>query len=117
MPNYTNTQIYPHKASTNRGVLLKELRREVAIARDRPYGKVALRVLKRDGFTCQLCGNRRELDVHHVRFRSQGGDDSFKNLLTLSRECHAAIHMAKDQLWDATISSQDIASISNLGSY
>ena len=48
--------------------------------------------LLRDGFTCQLCGGRRNLEVHHIRFRSRGGVDSGTNLLTLCRTCHLAVH-------------------------
>jgi hypothetical protein len=32
------------------------------------------------------------LEVHHKEFRSQSGDDSGENLITLSAGCHAAIH-------------------------
>lgn len=54
--------------------------------------EMVTQVLNRDGWTCQLCGSRRDLQVHHLRFRSQGGDDTPTNLLTLCRRCHAELH-------------------------
>ena len=50
------------------------------------------RALMRDGFTCQLCGSQRNLEAHHIRYRSRGGDDSETNLITLCRDCHVAVH-------------------------
>jgi 5-methylcytosine-specific restriction endonuclease McrA len=32
------------------------------------------------------------LEVHHQAFRSQSGDDSEENLISLCVRCHAAIH-------------------------
>ncbi len=32
------------------------------------------------------------LEVHHQAFRSQSGDDSEENLITLCAGCHADIH-------------------------
>jgi len=61
---------------------------EKALAAETPW----MEVLLRDAFTCQLCGGRRHLHVHHIRFRSQGGDDSTENLLTLCWRCHRLIH-------------------------
>ena len=51
-----------------------------------------LQALRRDDFTCQLCGSHRNLEVHHVRRRSKGGEDSPSNLLTVCHDCHAQIH-------------------------
>lgn len=52
-------------------------------------------ILVRDDFACQLCGTRRNLQVHHVCFRSQGGTDSPDNLVTVCQGCHAAIHAGR----------------------
>jgi hypothetical protein len=45
------------------------------------------RILERDEYRCQVpgCSARRNLEVHHILFRSQGGTDDPANLLTL---CH-----------------------------
>ena len=50
-------------------------------------------VLRRDNYTCQCCGKKHtRLEVHHVIFRSKGGTDDEKNLITLCEKCHKAIH-------------------------
>ena len=50
-------------------------------------------VLNRDNYTCQCCGKRRvRLEVHHIIFRSMGGTDDERNLITLCEKCHKAIH-------------------------
>jgi 5-methylcytosine-specific restriction endonuclease McrA len=50
------------------------------------------RVLQRDGWRCQACGARVNLEVHHKQHRSQAGDDSELNLVTLCAACHANVH-------------------------
>ncbi len=55
--------------------------------------------LERDGYTCQLCGARRDLHVHHVRYRSRGGHDGPENLLTLCCACHEAVHRSEQSLY------------------
>jgi len=32
---------------------------------------------------CQFCGSMQNLQVHHLKFRSQSGDDVEQNLITL----------------------------------
>lgn len=46
----------------------------------------------RDGFKCTLCGETEGLEVHHIKHRSEGGDDSDNNLVTLCKRCHALQH-------------------------
>jgi len=46
------------------------------------YNQVRQEILRRDGWRCQLCGTRSNLEVHHQEFRSHGGDDSESNLIT-----------------------------------
>ena len=63
----------------------------------------SLRILYRDNFTCQDCGefhalinehgmiipiDDRELEVHHVQPVSDGGGDEPNNLRTLCKTCH-----------------------------
>ena len=50
-------------------------------------------VLHRDNYTCQYCGKKNcRLEVHHVKFRSNGGTDDEENLITLCKECHDGVH-------------------------
>lgn len=35
------------------------------------------------------------LEVHHKEFRSQSGDDSEPNLITLCTACHATVHRSR----------------------
>lgn len=67
----------------------------------------SLRILYRDNFTCQCCGEFHafinefgvaipiddgNLNVHHIKYVSEGGDDSPENLKTLCIRCHNKIH-------------------------
>ena len=50
-------------------------------------------VLHRDNYTCQCCGKKNcRLEVHHIKFRSNGGTDDEENLITLCKECHDGVH-------------------------
>ncbi len=56
------------------------------------YANLRQRVLRRDGWRCQNCGAMSNLEVHHKELRSQSGDDSEQNLITLCTACHAIVH-------------------------
>ena len=56
------------------------------------YRRLLKRVLQRDGWRCQKCGALRDLQVHHRRYRSQQGNDSLANLVTLCAYCHMQEH-------------------------
>jgi hypothetical protein len=54
---------------------------------------------RRDRGKCQfklpdgkICGSRQWLDVHHLQPRTQGGNDSPENLITLCSSHHRLIH-------------------------
>ncbi|MCI8825355.1 MAG: HNH endonuclease [Lachnospiraceae bacterium] len=54
-------------------------------------------VLHRDSYTCQCCKGRHKdskLEVHHIVFKSQGGDEE-SNLITLCHTCHKDLHSGK----------------------
>jgi 5-methylcytosine-specific restriction endonuclease McrA len=63
------------------------------------YEHLHQQVLRRDGWRCQSCGTMSNLEVHHQEFRSQAGDDSEENLITLCVGCHDLIHKG-EQLRD-----------------
>jgi len=56
------------------------------------YRRLLKRVLERDGWRCQECGALSNLQVHHQTYRSQLGDDSLANLVTLCAYCHMEEH-------------------------
>jgi ATP-dependent DNA helicase RecQ len=56
------------------------------------YETLRQEVLCRDGWRCQSCGAMSNLEVHHKQFRSQSGDDSEENLITLCVACHNCVH-------------------------
>ena len=50
-------------------------------------------ILHRDNYTCQCCGKKNcRLEVHHIRFKSDGGTDDEENLITLCEDCHKGVH-------------------------
>ena len=53
-----------------------------------------LRAKVRDGMTCQTCGSRTNLQVHHARGMKS---HALRNLVTLCRTCHQAEHIDQRQ--------------------
>ena len=56
------------------------------------YDVLRNEVLKRDGWRCQDCGAMKDLQVHHIKRRSQLGGDVAQNLITLCASCHGKRH-------------------------
>jgi 5-methylcytosine-specific restriction endonuclease McrA len=56
------------------------------------YKKLHHQILERDGWRCQNCGSREDLQVHHQQFRSRQGNDAESNLITLCAACHRHCH-------------------------
>lgn len=59
------------------------------------------RVRARDGNVCRWCGKRGE-QVHHIKYRSQGGPDHMSNLILLCTEHHQRVHSNKRH-WQPTL--------------
>jgi 5-methylcytosine-specific restriction endonuclease McrA len=59
------------------------------------YNQLRKQVLRRDGWRCQVCGSRQNLQVHHKQLRSHLGDDDDSNLITLCAGCHEAQHRSR----------------------
>ena len=50
-------------------------------------------ILHRDNYICQCCGKKNcRLEVHHIKFKSNGGTDDEENLITLCEDCHKGVH-------------------------
>ena len=56
------------------------------------YDRLRMLVLERDGWKCQSCGSRTNLQVHHLVYRSHLGADESDNLMTLCANCHRRQH-------------------------
>jgi hypothetical protein len=59
-------------------------------------------VLKRDKYSCQICGRKESLAVHHKNGRGRGNkkpDNRIENLITVCHSCHQKIHCTKHHLW------------------
>lgn len=56
------------------------------------YKKLCVAIMNRDGWRCRCCRVRKNLHVHHIVFRSHGGDDADWNLITICSRCHTLVH-------------------------
>lgn len=70
---------------------------------DPEYAVIRKAVRERDGHRCRWCGRPGEdLEVHHVKYRSQGGADHASNLITLCQVHHREAHSCK-WLWQPVL--------------
>lgn len=60
-----------------------------------------LRILKLRWDSCALCDGIHDLHLHHLCYRSQGGDDVEANLVALCSRCHSRIHARDPDAWMA----------------
>lgn len=51
--------------------------------------------LKLDNFQCLECGSKKNLDVHHLTYKSIGFEKVSADLITLCRNCHTLEHKDK----------------------
>ena len=49
--------------------------------------------LKRDGYTCRICGTGINLRVHHVHYEHVGTELELDDVITLCEECHSKVHI------------------------
>lgn len=47
-------------------------------------------IYKRDGYACAYCGGDDQLELDHIQPVSQGGEDTWENLVTSCRTCNAS---------------------------
>lgn len=72
---------FPIPSIVRLSLYIKAYKRDIALNRKN--------ILKRDRFTCQYCGTRKEpLTTDHVIPRSQNGADSWQNLVTACVKCN-----------------------------
>ncbi len=58
----------------------------------RVYKQERLKALKRDNYTCCMCGKTDNLHVHHMLGIACGGSFMVDNLVTLCSSCHTKQH-------------------------
>mgnify|MGYP003732438903 CR=1 FL=1 len=52
-------------------------------------------IKENQGYRCAMCGKKfreKELQIHHCRNRSKGGESSKENCCAVCLECHRNIH-------------------------
>lgn len=54
---------------------------------------------------CALCGATHPLHLHHVVFRSQGGDDVRANMVPMCIQCHAGYHTRRGDGYGARLAT------------
>jgi 5-methylcytosine-specific restriction endonuclease McrA len=50
---------------------------------------------EQDFIPCEKCHGK-AVDIHHIKFKSQGGKDEIDNLIALCRGCHDLAHEDKE---------------------
>ncbi len=63
------------------------------------YAELKHYVLNRDFWKCRNCRSRNSLHVHHIVYRSEQGEDTSANLVTLCLFCHEGLHQGKLCIW------------------
>ena len=66
------------------------------------YSLLCQYIAERD-YVCRGCYKNLSVDVHHLVYRSQGGDDSPRNCVGLCRSCHDKAHRRELVLPDRTV--------------
>ena len=68
---------------------------------------------------CTICGTNKNLQYHHIKPRSRGGDDHQHNILTLCVEHHALIHQVRPSEWNnvKTLQKEGIERAMKQGKY
>lgn len=51
-----------------------------------------------DDFKCQMCGNKDNLEVHHVTY-DRLGNENMDDIITLCDKCHTKVHSAQSLAW------------------
>ena len=59
------------------------------------YHALQYDVWQRDRGHCRICGKYTKAQPHHIKPRSQGGEDTMENLILLCHDCHYQIHHGK----------------------
>jgi len=62
--------------------------------KDIRWKRKRIEILKRDKFTCQICGYMGErVNVHHLKYSGMAWDALDEDLITLCKGCHRSTHL------------------------
>jgi hypothetical protein len=50
-----------------------------------------------DNFTCQRCGSKQDVQVHHLTYENFGDEDVYNDLITLCKRCHEDVEREKEK--------------------
>ena len=56
------------------------------------FSLIRKEILERDNYTCVECGEKNDLNIHHIIHRKNGGKNNPENLQTLCAKCHTEKH-------------------------
>lgn len=79
-----------------------------------PTPKQRMRIFKRDGFKCRICGRKPadytdiELHIHHIQPFGNGGLTEDGNLITLCHTCHKGLEPHGDSSIFSVISETSV---------
>ena len=59
------------------------------------WQKKRLARMKMDNNTCQMCGAKKRLSVHHLTYERFGREDVEHDLITLCLKCHQKVDLEK----------------------
>lgn len=65
------------------------------------WRELRVQALKRDKYTCQMCGTGKNVQVHHVNYKNLGTAQELEDVVTLCDDCHSKVHV-KDKAKEAT---------------
>lgn len=105
--HYCNAVFYPRLEQINKNkkfFCTQEHNKLWQIETRNTFGKeYKNHIIERDGGECVSCNMNKNLHVHHIKFRSQGGGNDYHNLITLCAFCHQTkAHGANNQMWAKT---------------
>ncbi|MEM1337294.1 MAG: HNH endonuclease [Bacteroidota bacterium] len=64
--------------------------------KDPRWQKKRLKILERDNWTCQHCGDTEtELQVHHWKYNGEPWEANDSDLATLCKDCHGSVESLK----------------------
>lgn len=85
---------YGVEAYNYKGTLTKDEREKKRLSLEHSLNLWRKKCLERDNYTCKICGNKNNLQVHHLDGYHWCKEKRYKksNGITLCKECHAKFH-------------------------